>query len=418
MMGGMAKEIAEAAAARQRKRELELQHQQRLRSASLMSTGTFSNESIGMGEHRAVAATRDETTSPCVAVSTLGSTPFQPARPRGTDDPPGWNSKWAPNSIEWMEQQVAQKTQKRASYSAIGSTIRRRPYTERPPGDDDDSFHAPLSSWVPQLRDQNYSSTNSTDNTTTRQWVSAATKNALDTAIPRKSWKPPKRKRKPLDNNSLLNESYNDCSWAPHLHPQGPHALHPYPPGTSRSTYDDGEYDYDGTDSAPDAASGTHGDSKSRESSYISMEENSQRTNYNTSDSHEFIEVVEVESSSESKSRQRAQDESVRNIDATFAETNESVGAFTKANDSSDGGDDSSSQGSTKESDAASDENVEGGQSDFATFLVDAEDTFQVFDSNWNFAPSKGTLCVLCLMIVLAMEGVAVGLYFALRDNK
>ena len=54
-------------------------------------------------------------------------------------------------------------------------------------------------------------------------------------------------------------------------------------------------------------------------------------------------------------------------------------------------------------------------KSDPTTFLVDAEDTFQVFDGDCNFAPSRGTLCVLCLCIVVAAQGVAIGLYFALR---
>lgn len=418
MMGSMANEIADAAAARQRKRQLEEEHRQRQqRSTSQVSTGTFSNESIGVGVEGNSVSKKDDKTAP-LRSAIPASTPFQATRPRGMDDPPGWNSKLAPNNGVWMEQKGAQKLQGRTVYSSTVNTLYRRPYTPSRIPNDDDSFHAPLSSWVPQLRDPKDDT--KTDNTTTTRWQSAATRNAMDTAVPRKSWKPPnnrKRRRKPNDNDpSLLNESYNEYSWAPHLHPQGPHALHPYPPGTSRSTYDEDDYDIDETvdeeEEEGEEVSVTDGakHTKSRSTSYMSMEED-----IISQSESELFEVVDESSSDQSGSQISAEDnDGSDTTDAFFAAKANNDKAANNRGSNGDKDGDGGSQGSTKQS-AASEENMERGEPDFTTFLVDAEDTFQVFDSNWNFAPSKGTLCVLCLLIVLALEGVAVGLYFALR---
>jgi hypothetical protein len=410
MMGSMAKEIAIAAAALANKREQQQQQQQQQhgteRSTSKLSTGTFSNESIEIAAGGTQATTSLNREGKKTVQPATHS--FQPSRPRGIDDPPGWNSKWTPNSQAWMQQQ-AHKTENRGiSNNNINSSSSqyRRPYTTSVPNDDD-SFHVPLSSWVPQLRDKDSFEQTARAGTIPTRWQSAATKNTLDTAVPRKRWTPSKHiEQRPRDNELLLNESYNDYSWAPHLHTQDPHAadgLHPTPPGLRLDS-----------NSLDDCNAAGEKDTKNYDSSYVSVEDHIEVDNDESSTQETSIPAA-------LRSKENNDFETTKvNFDTTNQGTatshRKNIVSIHKCDNSRSGQQDDVSQESTKQS-AASDDNLKRRHppGDYATFLVDAEDTFQVFDANWNFSPSKGTVCVLFLMVVLALEGVAVGLYFALR---
>jgi hypothetical protein len=272
---------------------------------------------------------------------------------------------------------------------------------------------------VPHLHDKG--SSEPTAGITTTRWQSAATKNALDTATPRISWKPSKHiKQRPRNEDYSFNKSYNDYSWAPHLYPQDPHKLHPYPPELSLDSDSSDDEDGDLGD-----ISDTSGKENSSHGNKQNSMEDLDRVIFGRHTDSDMVEMGIGESSMGANLRQSSlQSNELETTEALCGTTNPDTttdhNRIVVSNNTSDNssGDqhDVVSQGSAKQS-AALDDNMERGRptGDFTTFLVDAEDTFQVFDVNWKFSPSRGTLCVLCLVMVLALEGVAVGLYFVLR---
>ena len=355
-------------------------------------------------------------------------------------DPPGWNSKWAPNSVAWMEQQEAQKS----------GAVTMHPVPYQAPTADSASFHAPLQSWVPlqdkerRNRSMNGTPIHTADNSSWLQ--SEATRTTLDRSVPVQSWQSGKRPRQPTPK---LDEPVSAVphSWAPHLHPDGVDAarlessLTHFASGSthhsrSRKSRDTAvSSSYDGTMIDDDESGfGSHSSMESSTESSSMIEVVSDSSNSRTGKMANRIRRPDSKVTMASSIISASYDDSssnstdtaeifarARKIDASKSRSGSRVtfvGEVTGGNNgnkitfkegggSTDGEDDEESE----------EEGMERGnsKSDPVSFLVDADDTFQVFDDDCNFAPSRGTLCVLCLCIVVAAQGVAIGLYFALR---
>jgi hypothetical protein len=446
MFGGeMAAEIAAAAAARETKR----------RKAS----GGSSFEDVDMEDDMQAGPTdtraRNRTlvsrrpTPPKILVPP----PFDEPSPLSTTrassspsktDPPGWNSKW-------MEQQMLQKTGKYPSVHPV-------PY--RPPSSDDaSSFHAPLQSWVPLVEKERRQPPIHTALSSSTVWLqSEATRITLDRSVPIESWRSGKRPRRAMKQGDDPGDMVSH-SWAPHLHPDGVDAARlqasmthvtdgsttTHSRSRSRKSRDTAvSSSYDGTMIDDDQESDTDFYSQSMDTATTSSMVDGAAHNSRTGKMQNTIRrpdsKVTLDSSiisggsyndegpigDETGSASSGDTDDVfaraRSInDATKAPAGNRVtfvGQVTRGKSSASKG---SNGGSTLDNDSNEDmEYMErggggGGTSDPSTFLVDAEDTFQVFDEDCNFAPSRGTLCVLCLCIVVAAQGVAIGLYFALR---
>mmetsp|Transcript_28208 Transcript_28208/g.49997 ORF Transcript_28208/g.49997 Transcript_28208/m.49997 type:complete len:365 (-) Transcript_28208:304-1398(-) len=364
MLSGLADEIAAAAAVREhRRKEKEQQQQQQLEMQ-----GT----------------TGPDATPPLHPPSTAALPPSQAAAltspPRGKADPPGWDSHWSKhprNSIAYMQERIAQ----------ANAQLQQKPRTTVPitpyhdvrsnlvsGADDDDSFMAPMSTWVPQVDKE--------QRKLTTTWP-MATQETLKTAVPVQSWS------KVNDNERPESEKN---SWAPHLHPNGPQALAPshFPTSKSSCEFDEEEI----------------------------LEDDDEEDD----DDGDMIEIVDEEEGPSQMSRKRkkkkksksssfsSSSSSSRNSSSYSSDSSSS--GFLRANKTR-----NATQQSLSSATASSEVmEQEQQQSDYTTYLVDSDDTFQCFDENWRFAPSRGTLCLIGLMIVLALEGLAVGLYFVLRD--
>ena len=406
MISGLADDIAKAAAAREENRAATAKRRRKKNDKPDDFTGDDSSHQSPPSQQQSQQSQQSAFVQEPPLTPKSEQPPQKPQRiptlqpkpvpkPRGLEDPPGWNSgtPWKPNSMEYMQYRIRKAHQQQQQQ-------RHESLDHHQVVDDNDSFHLPISSWVPIVDKQQREDDKTNGAATTNWYQSHETRVTLDKAMPSKSWEA--KLDDPFHKMSQKN------SWAPHLHPGGPNALQPYPPGNATAS---------GRTTTSSSSSSSRSEtidvvssSGEEESETIEVVDDSDTNSNSTSNSHTTTSSSgESESTNRAFARAMAMDGKLRKLSSGFSHA---------TNSSSSGATGTSPQ--TSKSSSTTD--VEGGQHqdgdghpDYTTYLVDSNDTFQVFDENWGFNPSRGTLCVLLLCIVLALEGVAVGLYFALR---
>jgi hypothetical protein len=203
-------------------------------------------------------------------------------------------------------------------------------------------------------------------------------------------------------------------SWAPHVDPNNPEALTPYPPqnavaGESRV----------GTESRVESVE--------YDEEEIIEEEILDESSNSRSESESFIEIVDSDESDVDERPNSFVPKQVRRTLSSHSSQGDDSGGSNSSHSRSDstdslfardgaggrektsGGQNKSSQSSASTASSLSD--VESGCLGIFS-PIDKNDNFQVFDEDCIFAPTRGTMIVMCLCTVCAAVWAALLVYF------
>lgn len=274
--------------------------------------------------------------------------------------------------------------------------------------------------------------------------LSDAARQVLKTAVPTKSWEVGRRSDDDDDDDDMRGSATRTAgdpfwvgshtSWAPHLHPNGPLAVAPastqklvnvawssdsHEEETVEEDVTIDEETMDGDDESgsiiEEEIISADGDVEDELIEVMADDEDEEEhVSYgdlsSTPNHTENTEAAFAKQREQQKQQQQQQLRQGRRQTQRFHENGDPVSSMSTKQQQQQ----QQSPSFRIEDGDYNDENGDGsGRADF--ILVEKGDNFQIFDDDCRFAPSRGTLVVLCLCVVLALEGVGVGLYFALR---
>eukprot|EP00529_Nitzschia_sp_RCC80_P022942 CAMPEP_0113469432 /NCGR_PEP_ID=MMETSP0014_2-20120614/15898_1 /TAXON_ID=2857 /ORGANISM="Nitzschia sp." /LENGTH=468 /DNA_ID=CAMNT_0000361913 /DNA_START=137 /DNA_END=1543 /DNA_ORIENTATION=+ /assembly_acc=CAM_ASM_000159 len=386
--------------------------------------------------------------------------------PESIVDPPGFRSKWKQSTLEYFNAEIAYN--KNRTNDIRVNRHRLKPDcnnnnssnngTKIGDGVVDDNVSSSSTrststlgrSWVPVTSQRkDFPSADARRRQEARAWerqratagiysnpyLGWETRTALTTSVPTKTWTPYLGEEEEDDANKKKRR--NDAtkpasvSWAPHVDPNNPEALTPYPPqnavaGSKRrgggDDYDGDEESieeeivYDDDNSGRSSSSGRRsgsGSTSSSESYEIEIVDDSEYTDDDSRQQKKPNSFVPpqvrrtLSSHSSQESSSDDDDSNSDNTDAYFARD----AAAGRTNGASGRGKASSSSASSASQSTSSSSDVESGCLGMFS-PIEMSDNFQVFDDDCVFSPTRGTMCVMCLCIVCTAVWVVVLLYF------